>query len=1025
MKTLLSVNVSQITDLLVLRVFDQEVNKTKIITVDDFFGTFYIKEHKHIEELKKLSNFIIVKKIDSKCFSTYYTDSTDVFYQIRVLKYVNMEYVMSNVRKYGFELYEADVDLKNQFLLTTGLKIGSDFKMDDTLSHKEIEVFHSFTETTSRILYFSISVQNKDDKVPIARWTQRLADYYDYDIAEVLYNPITNPISVISTLHVLDGKRTLRIYKIGEEKVDIVENINDFNSNFKGEELQDVLIYSFEDELSMIRRFVGDVLIVKPHYFMGWNIDSDIYYIRERLVFLTKKPTIDDLYSSDIYLFYNAFTGFDTPFINYSELFIKYLHKNLESIYHYECNDESWIISIMKCTIEIIDLETVWYSKLNNNSENKKGYSLESVFKTIFGKQIIISNKTTTNTCIYQAKRVVQMALINEKKDVLSNIMEVCKNIPITVDQVISRGQSCRIKHKLLEYIHKEGMLLKTMNNWGKEEEHFDGGYVLQPDVVGLERDKIVEFDFVSYYPSIMIDFNVCFTTLVSASSNIPEELTKNGDDYTFIYIEDVVYVFVKKHIKEGIFPKMCKEFLTKRYDVKKQKQSIKDNSSNGFKKLEIEEKMLKDFINSIFGVSSSYLFEHVKIGSVITFIGKFLNIYVSELIRRTSVDDENSIKIPDYEKIKVFHNFWDESDYLKNRVLGNSMSITYADTDSIFIKHLFTSENDVYTKQQLSVSLCSKLNDIFKDQFGDNCYLKLEYKSILLSSFWLQMKHYYCIPLKRMVGSWEEDKEIYKECVGQVESKGSVLVKSDKLLFEKKIVDAIMKKLFTLDNMMGTVDIGYCIDSIYEYLVKEVPNLLEESEIRLSEWLISNKVKKEVSQYRGNTLPPHIKMIQYLSFVEKEVFVKPSINQNIQTVFYNGDIKETANDEEQRREQRKNITSPYFLLKKKQIINIGYNIECFRTDLTLILSSLFKERKSEEETKDAIDTIFTTLLPNKKKRSYTSLFQIDTYNKEHIEHCKECIKTNQLEIEDIGQCSNYSCSIKQDQEYRSYNFGQ
>jgi DNA polymerase elongation subunit (family B) len=1019
MKTLLNIQVVENRNLVLLRTFNHETNSTGTLIVPDYDYVFYIKNNNNIKEIDKIKDLIVIERVTAKCFSTYYQEDSDgeLFFKITILKYLNVEHVMSKLRWCGFEVYEADVDIKNKFLLSTELKINSSFTSNE--SYKDIELVET-QRIDYKVFYFSVFIQKEKNKTPIPRWTKTLADHYDYDIAEVLYNPVTNPITIITSLTVENEKITLTIYKIGKEEIDIYGNITNFTSLFTNKEIETMRTFSFKDELSMLQSFVQNVHKYDAHYMVGWGIHYDISYIRERIVFLTQKIN-DDVFKSEIYLFYEAFTGFDVDIINKDETFQTNLKKKFSSMYDHMYDSENWIINNMKLLVNIVDLETAWYSKLNNNKEHKHGCSLESVFKTVFGQDIIVPEMEIANkhVYIYQTKRVVELFVINEKKDFLSNIVEVCKNIPITVDQVLSRGQSCRVKHKLLEYIHKENMVLKTtMKNKAKDK--FEGGYMLKPDVEGFESDKIAEFDFVSYYPSIIIDFNICFTTLAWTGEDIPKEIKENEKDYTFVQIDETWHAFCKVQ-KEGIFPKMCKEFLTKRYEVKRKKNLLEDKFGDDFKRLEIEEKMLKDFINSIYGVSSSYLFENVRIGAVITFIGRFLNIHISEIIRDTSIK-EGMIHLPPTEDLKVFRNYWDDTAYLKKRSCKKSMSITYANTDSIFVKYLFKTENDIYNKQQLSIELCSRLNDLFKSMFGSDCYLKLEYKSLLLSSFWLHISHYYYVPLNRIITVEEEDFEVYKEHSGKFESKGSVLVESDTFLFVKNMVYSLMTRVFSFSNMLIKGEIKHAIDDIFDALVKETTSLLEDSEIKLSEWTLTNKIKREENEYKGNNIPPHMKMIQYLSFVDKETFSKPVIGQNIQTVYYNGNVGETKNMEELKRMYKRNITMPSLLLKKKQKINMECNILEFKTSLVLIVRNLLKEKYNTSEIEDKINEFFVSISPN-KKRSCGSLFDLERFNKDYVEVCKNCIESNQLEIEDIGQCGNYECRVKQDHDYRVYNF--
>jgi len=66
-------------------------------------------------------------------------------------------------------------------------------------------------------------------------------------------------------------------------------------------------------------------------------------------------------------------------------------------------------------------------------------------------------------------------------------------------------------------------------------------------------EDPIITLDFASLYPSIMMEYNLCYSTLVTDPILI-KELQKDPDSYT---ITPKNNYFVKARLREGLLPKI------------------------------------------------------------------------------------------------------------------------------------------------------------------------------------------------------------------------------------------------------------------------------------------------------------------------------------------------------------------------------------------------------------------------------------------------------------------------------------
>ena len=127
--------------------------------------------------------------------------------------------------------------------------------------------------------------------------------------------------------------------------------------------------------------------------------------------------------------------------------------------------------------------------------------------------------------------------------------------------------------------------------------------------------DPVAVFDFQSLYPSIMISHNICYSTClgklgsdVLENGEIPIGFSQNDLSFNGLKMEDLLVlpndvVFVKKHIRKGVLPKMLEEFLLTRIFLKR---SIKDLSFDLGSRLENQQKSLKLFMNTTFGYTGA-----------------------------------------------------------------------------------------------------------------------------------------------------------------------------------------------------------------------------------------------------------------------------------------------------------------------------------------------------------------------------------------------------------------------------------
>lgn len=145
----------------------------------------------------------------------------------------------------------------------------------------------------------------------------------------------------------------------------------------------------------------------------------------------------------------------------------------------------------------------------------------------------------------------------------------------------------------------------------------FKGATVLEPKIGMYVHDKIAVLDFKSLYPSIMIAFNLCPTTLCM-DENIIE---KYPEKFYTINNNGVNISFYKDKI--GIVPTIMKRLLMERVRVKKQMKNEKDLFLQGlYNSKQLALKISCNSIYGFFGVTDG-IFPCTEISSTTTFIGR------------------------------------------------------------------------------------------------------------------------------------------------------------------------------------------------------------------------------------------------------------------------------------------------------------------------------------------------------------------------------------------------------------------
>lgn len=203
----------------------------------------------------------------------------------------------------------------------------------------------------------------------------------------------------------------------------------------------------------------------------------------------------------------------------------------------------------------------------------------------------------------------------HNKLMVVENLVEMSRVTITPMTQIINRGQQIKVFNQLVWYAHLSGFVMNDQPH--REVIEYEGATVLDP-MPGWYNTPITVLDFMSLYPSIIINQNLCYSTFVL------EERYKNlpGIRYNVITTSDgTQHTFVHQSVVKGILPKLEEHLLTARRNTRKMMKTEKDK--NVYAMLDARQLAIKVSCNSVYGFTAANMYPEPSIAESITATGR------------------------------------------------------------------------------------------------------------------------------------------------------------------------------------------------------------------------------------------------------------------------------------------------------------------------------------------------------------------------------------------------------------------
>ena len=569
----------------------------------------------------------------------------------------------------------------------------------------------------------------------------------------------------------------------------LVGKKNPFLSNFSSKN-NDILW--FDSEKEMIQYFYKIIIKYDPDIITGYNIkEFDIPYIIKRSEILN----IPILFSRDGSTGHFSKYGITTK--------IEFSGRLIVDIFPLIKRD----FNLKQYTLKNVSKELINQEKLDVSPKDMKSY-----WESNNDNLILFINYSRRDS------ELVLNLLLHLK--LLDKYISLSQITNLVMQDIIDGGQTLMIEQVLLKEFKKNDrlMFMKPTEEIIKERSikniMLKGGEVLDP-LKGLHENVII-LDYKSLYPTIMMAYNLCYTTIVR-NRELLNELGLSEKD---IIKTSSGSIFVKKDIYQGIIPSILEYYLSQRVTIKKKMNTTKNKDE--IHRLQSIEMAIKILLNSYYGYTGyirSRLYD-IEVANSVTSIGR--------------INIENTKKM-----ILEKNNY----DLFKNKKI--SLEVIYGDTDSIFVRCDFNSKENISINNQLNI-----LQNIGKKIANDITLnlpkpMELEFEAISKRILLITKKRY---------AHWifENKNNIWKE---SIKVKGMETIRRD-------WCDLTSLSLrYVLEFILKDGDVNKAINYIYK-VIQNLKNFnLNKNKKDIEKLIITKNYSKDITFYKNKQ--PHVTVVE------------------------------------------------------------------------------------------------------------------------------------------------------------------
>lgn len=306
-------------------------------------------------------------------------------------------------------------------------------------------------------------------------------------------------------------------------------------------------------------------------------------------------------------------------------------------------------IDVMKHAIENDKLRSYSLNSVSMEKLKKKKVDIgdyTTIFKAFHDWDDRRDNSRLTEVSKYGMEDSRLTAQLHDKYLLFDNMIEMTQASEVTWQTYVTKGRMKRTEAMMYKMGYKVNPKVSLATR-PKPNMTSKGGSVSVP-VTG-RTDYLVTLDFTSLYPSIMIAFYLCYTTLLPAAT-LTWDLAKLKSVYKNINsMDDVrvvrcvqddgihVYRFVKNNVCEALLPKIEEMLLARRRQAKRDMARAYESGDSAMGDLlNAKQIALKITCNSAYGYLDAPGDKScTEVAQCVTALGRLLKEWVAEEIER------------------------------------------------------------------------------------------------------------------------------------------------------------------------------------------------------------------------------------------------------------------------------------------------------------------------------------------------------------------------------------------------------
>eukprot|EP00529_Nitzschia_sp_RCC80_P015848 CAMPEP_0113513388 /NCGR_PEP_ID=MMETSP0014_2-20120614/39834_1 /TAXON_ID=2857 /ORGANISM="Nitzschia sp." /LENGTH=689 /DNA_ID=CAMNT_0000409785 /DNA_START=41 /DNA_END=2106 /DNA_ORIENTATION=- /assembly_acc=CAM_ASM_000159 len=376
-----------------------------------------------------------------------------------------------------------------------------------------------------------------------------------------------------------------------------------------------------------------------------------------------------------------------------------------------------------------------------------------------------------------------------------------------------------RTEYLLLHEFHRLKYIVPEKSRSKKDEggkAKYAGGLVLEPKK-GLYDTFILLLDFNSLYPSLIQEYNLCFTTVDDWARFHRQQIEANQD--TNVASDNVMNLppIPDKSQETGVLPKVIRNLVQRRRQVKSQLK--KETNTDKYAELDIKQKAFKLTANSMYGCLgfSNSRFYAQPIAALVTSMGR-------QTLQSTVDIAQSSV----------------------------GLEVIYGDTDSIMINTRISDTNALPNVAKLGEQVKKEVNRMYKT-------LELEIDGIFRTMLLLKKKKYAAVTVEQKSNG---------DIVYDREEKGLDLVRRDWCVQSKDT------GRYVLDQILSTEqEKELTISKILTHL-EELAQSMRNGDLPLSKYVITKGLSKHPKDYPDGKSLPHVHVARQMISNNRRVSV-------------------------------------------------------------------------------------------------------------------------------------------------------